>query len=301
MAKPDTITGYEKTQTELAERVLLEAWSLLGDYRDYLVLIGGLVPRYLCPGVTADPHCGSMDVDFGISLAVADVEVYTSIVASLGKMGFVPGKNEQGRDRLHSFEKTIEGKLLNIDFLTVKYDGPKESLMRGVTENLRAIQVEGLGLALNRPLSVPVSGELLSGGRVDFNIRVCRPFPFVVLKALSFGNRAEGKDVYDLVYVLRHFQGGAKAVVSDAMADEIREPSVRHCMEVLSGRFATLQHDGPVKYRMFTKQPNTEPVAYAAVREFISAMQGFFERKNGVSDYLTGEKKEPKPGLEPGT
>src|SRR3989339_79635 len=237
MAKPDTMAGYQTVQTELAERVLLEAWSLLGDYRDYLVLIGGLVPRYLCPGVLADPHCGSMDVDFGISLAVADIHVYTSIVASLKKMGFVPGKNERGRDRMHSFEKTIEGKLLNIDFLTVKYDGPKESLMRGVTEELRAIQVEGLGLALNSPLSIPISGELLSGGRVDFKFRVCRPFPFVVLKALSFENRGEGKDVYDLVYVLRHFQSSTKAVVENAVADEIREPSVRHCMEVLSSRF----------------------------------------------------------------
>ncbi len=274
MDKPDTMTGYSSGTTELVERVLLEAWSRLGDYHEYLVLIGGLVPRYICPGVIEEKHCGSMDVDFGISLAVADVRLYSSIVNTLKKMGFIPGKNEQGRDRLHSFEKTINGVVLNIDFLTVKYDGPKQSLMRGVTQDLRAIQVEGLGLALNMPLSIPISGELLSGGKIELNIRMCRPFPYVILKALSFENRGEGKDVYDLIYVLRHSAGGPKAVAASATLDESAEQSVQHGLKVLFSRFETIQNDGPVKYGRFVGQPNNAALAYAAVQEFKARIAG---------------------------
>ena len=44
-AKPETAAGYSPGATALAERVLLEVWSRLGDFREHLVLVGGLAPR----------------------------------------------------------------------------------------------------------------------------------------------------------------------------------------------------------------------------------------------------------------
>ncbi|MFA6293354.1 MAG: hypothetical protein WC637_16335, partial [Victivallales bacterium] len=139
--KPQNYKGYDSAQTELAERVLLDAWSRLGEYREHLVLIGGLVPQYLVqqpidPALRNDAefaHCGTMDVDLGINVGVANKEVYKEIRETLiSDMGFQPGKNAVGREQKHSFVKNIDGVDVSIDFLTIAYEGSDESLMRQV-------------------------------------------------------------------------------------------------------------------------------------------------------------------------
>lgn len=41
------ITDYNQTITQMVEEGLLDIWGRLGEYRDFLVVIGGLVPRYI--------------------------------------------------------------------------------------------------------------------------------------------------------------------------------------------------------------------------------------------------------------
>lgn len=136
MNKPQSYNEYSKDQTELAEQVLLEVWSRLGQYRKFLVLVGDLVPRYIVDQKKAAQrnvaHHGSMDVDLGISMAVKDLEAYHSIRETLFSIGFRQSTNERGNLRMHSFVKDINNVSVNIDFLTTKYDGPEDSLMRGV-------------------------------------------------------------------------------------------------------------------------------------------------------------------------
>jgi hypothetical protein len=65
MTKPQPAADCDASRTELAEQVLLEVWGRLGEFHDYLVLVGGLVPRYLVTqprGQAATPplHCGTM-------------------------------------------------------------------------------------------------------------------------------------------------------------------------------------------------------------------------------------------------
>ena len=70
-AKPKHYDAYNKESTELAEKTLLEVWASLGEFRKDMVLVGGLAPRYIYPATPEDtvPHCGTMDVDLGLSLA----------------------------------------------------------------------------------------------------------------------------------------------------------------------------------------------------------------------------------------
>ena len=160
-AKPESAAGYNTFATTLAEQVLLTVWSRLGAFRKYLVLVGGLAPRYIIQqpsfGMNTDipPHCGTFDVDLAVSLAVEDFRTYESIHNTLTEtLGFEPGTNERGREQHHSFSKMIGNSRIILDFLTTKYEGPDDSLLHTLEDKLSAIQVEGLGLALQEPLKV---------------------------------------------------------------------------------------------------------------------------------------------------
>jgi hypothetical protein len=278
MTKPQHAADYDATCTDLAERVLLEVWGRLGEFHDYLVLVGGLVPRYLVTqpreqAAMPPLHCGTMDVDLGVSLAVADARTYETIRAALiDRLGFEPGRNPAGREQRHSFLKTINGVPVSLDFLTTQYGGPK-TLVRAVERSLSAIQVEGLGLALTAPSRVTIRGVSLSGARTVEKVNVCRPVPYVVLKALAFEKRRERKDAYDLVYVLRYYKDGPSSLAAEATAEERSAESFAHAAESLRTRFESTEHDGPVAYADFVgREAGAAAQAFAAVQEFLATL-----------------------------
>ncbi len=275
MQKPVIISGYNDKTTELAEMGLLEIWSKLGEYRDHLVLIGGLVPRYLInqeKQPRKNRHCGTMDVDLGISIAVADIEVYEDIAETLGKMGFESGKNTKGMEQKHSFVKKTGNAKLILDFLTAKHGGPADSLMKSIQDNLSAIQVEGLALAFDKPLRIQIDGKLLSGGLTEETINICRPIPFVVLKALAFDKRREPKDVYDMVYVLSNYKGGASALAREATSGERRADAFKNAISSMKRHFRSPSYDGPVQYGHFIEDLTQAASAFAAVQEFLKCV-----------------------------
>jgi hypothetical protein len=148
--------------------------------------------------------------------------------------------------------------------------------MRQVQNELTAIQVEGLGMALDNPKIIEIRGELLGGrGKTTEKVRVCRPVPFVVLKALAFDKRREGKDAYDLIYVLRNSQGGAETVGKLATDSERRLPAFQHALDIMKKHFRDIGESGPRLYSLFLNGDETlEAQAVAAVREFVNSTYG---------------------------
>lgn len=276
MPEESPLSTYSSESTNLAERALLEVWSALGDYRDHLVLVGGLVPMYLIDqrkvGLS-NKHCGSIDVDIGVSLAVRKLETYEEIAEGLENLGFRPGKNKRGNQQLHSFVKYVASQSIIVDFLTVRYDGPDNSRMQQLQESLSAIQTEGLGLAFNSPRKVNIKGELLSGGTREETINVCRPIPFIVLKSLACEKRNKPKDVYDLVYVLRNYEGGISSLVSEILPEERDADSFKNAIDSLTKHFKSPSYNGPVRYGQFTRDDSLPIQAYAVVQEFLAAVR----------------------------
>lgn len=277
--KPLDITGYSPEQTDLAERTLVTVWRHVGEYHEHLVLVGGLVPRYLVDRATerkvavGSGHCGSMDVDLGVSLAVADLRTYASIRDQLTEqLGFRRGENEAGRKQRHSFISEHDGRDIIIDFLTTKYGGP-ESKIRAVEHDLSAIQVEGLGFALKDPVQVAIRAELLtSDGLYTAHVPVCRAIPFIILKSLAFADRGARKDAYDLVYTMMHYGDGAESVAAEITDEERKSDAFQHAMTVLEELFASEADNGPAAYGNFVQDRDTVPLAYATVQDFLNAV-----------------------------
>ena len=70
--KYETYSEYDPRHTTLAESAFLTLWATLGAWHGDLVLVGGLVPKYLCGDLTQHrslPRPATLDVDLGIALA----------------------------------------------------------------------------------------------------------------------------------------------------------------------------------------------------------------------------------------
>jgi len=275
MPNTNTAIGdYSKEFTKRVENSLLDIWGRLGEYRDYLVLIGGLAPRYItAPQGTLDytlsSHCGTMDIDFGISLAIADVEKYKAISGILKDSGFDNAINENGRKQRHSFVKGSGENSVIIDFLTTKYEGPDNSLMHTVVPEISAIQTKGLGLALREPRKYTIEGENDNGEHVQEIINVCRPAAYVVLKSLAFDSRRKDKDVYDLIFVLNNYKNGVGSVVEEITNEDCQASSFHDAMECLKRHFKGIGYVGSIAYERFVGESNARARAFAIVQEFL--------------------------------
>ena len=282
---PDTnthITDYSQTITQRVEKGLLDIWGRLGEYRDFLVVIGGLVPRYITTpegssDYNATTHCGTTDIDFGISLAVSNDEKYKDICEILLENGYRNRLNDRGHLQRHSFVKGKGTDALIIDFLTPKYAGPENSLMHKMSDELSAIQTKGLGLALKNPRKVSLSGVNDDGDNVEEIINVCRPAAFIPLKALAFDGRRKDKDIYDLVFVLTHYRQGVQSVVDETTLEDISSEYFQEALECLRRHFRDITYVGPAAYANFCGESDTRALAFSTVQNYLRSIDKTLE------------------------
>jgi hypothetical protein len=81
-------SDYRSEITRLSESALLSLWAKLGDLQEDIVLVGGLVPRYICRPSADGLEPNTLDVDFGIALA-AGGSMYLPLSERLASEGFL--------------------------------------------------------------------------------------------------------------------------------------------------------------------------------------------------------------------
>jgi len=85
--KPTTSKEYRKEQVELVQSTCLYVATILGDYMEDIVIVGGLVPSLLINQdslpVEADRHVGTIDLDVGLALAIFEGKRYEAIAERL--------------------------------------------------------------------------------------------------------------------------------------------------------------------------------------------------------------------------
>ena len=118
------LESYPASALRSAEGALFIAWDALENFRQDLVLVGGLAVHYHTKGQSNSIYKGTatLDVDFGISLG-ADAGMAATAGFSLMMQNFKP--NDKGR----IVKRTEDGNLY-IDFLTEHY--PSMTFFPGV-------------------------------------------------------------------------------------------------------------------------------------------------------------------------
>lgn len=225
---------------------MLTVWSGIGSYHEDLVLVGGLVPQYLCRhpvSASALPRPGTLDVDLGIALG-ATAGQYGSLSADLKAQGFRPSEKFPTR-----FEKQIGIYPVYIDFLVERMPATQGTAM---VDDIPANILPGIDRALATARLVTISGTDLFGAQQKLTVRVCEAGTFLVLKLRAFARRQQPKDAFDIVYTLMHYDHGL-GVATAAFAEEggAKNPAFAEALECLKSQFQSENAPGPVRAAYF--------------------------------------------------
>ena len=238
--KPQHRSGYTPKDLEQVRSVCLTVAVTLGDLMNDICIVGGLVPALLIDSIRTDEredrHPGTNDLDVALDVVLLDEERYTEISKRLRSAGFEADKDADGklirqRWRLGTVRVTI-------DFLMPPTpDQAQPGRLQNLEADFAAIVMQGLELAFADHVTVELDGHTFKGEHALRTVPVCGPAPFVILKALAWGNRAENKDAFDLVYVLRHTPGSGRAI-----AEKLAEHAGHH-REVIESALGKLARD----------------------------------------------------------
>ncbi len=237
---------YAPGLTALSEQVLVTVWPALADYHDDLVLVGGLVPRYLCRPPPPLLPAVTMDVDLGISLG-ASVGQYGSLASHLSGLGFKK-INER-------FVKRVNDRVdIHLDFLTevpgqtsgtVMVDDVPTSVFRGIDR----------ALAVNRLCEI--SATDVYGAPLRCRVRVCEAGPFLVLKLIAFAQRRQPKDAFDLHQFALHYDRGPSAAIAAFAAESEANSGFALARATLAEHFTADTASGPLRGAAFVFGENS--------------------------------------------
>jgi len=243
--KPATAAGYQREHLELVRATCLYIATKLGDLKDDLVVIGGLVPSLLVDLESSkrdvEPHAGTMDLDLGLTAATLDNGRYREISERLRRAGFVRAENDAGNVTRQRWKIEAKEKA-TIDFLIPPTSpGDRGGALRNLEPDFAAIIAPGLHLAFRDRQLVTLSGPTIFGEDASRSIWVCGAGAYVVLKALAFERRGENKDAYDLFYVLQNYGIGVESIAK-CLKPLLEDDAAAKAVEVLRCDF--LKHNG---------------------------------------------------------
>ena len=146
---------------------------------------------------------------------------------------------------------------VTVDFLippSAKTD--RGGSLRSIERDFAAVIAPGLALAFQDRRQITLEGVTIVGEKASRKVWVCGAGAFVILKALSFRNRGDGKDAYDLYYVVRNFGHGVEDVAA-CLKPRLQDPDAVHAIEILREDFLDFHGLGPRRVAEFLlSQPN---------------------------------------------
>ena len=236
-----TRRDYTADKVEAARRVLLELAAILGEYREYIVLVGGWIPEFLMPSA-AEPYVGSMDVDLALDHVNLNEAGYRTIRKLLSDNGY-----RQGDQRFKFLrEVTINGivQTVEIDFLAGEYGGTGKGHRHQRIQDVMARKARGCELAFVANYEIFLEGPLPNGALARKGLKIADIVSFIAMKGFAMDGRLKEKDAWDIYYCLKYYPGGLDKLAAAFQPYMSNKLLVEGLKRVAEG-FKTIDHIGP--------------------------------------------------------
>jgi hypothetical protein len=277
MSKPKSIDGYEEDLTRGCEQMLVTLMRGLGPWKESVVLVGGLTPRYLIKGKppVVPEHAGTQDVDIVVDLQLLTaVDAYQSLEENLRKLGFERGTNDRDQRINWRWEVRAGKALLRLEFLA-EMPGKKRVESLPTDGNISALNVPHAAMVFDHYKTVEITAESLGGnGVITESVKHADLVAFTTLKAFAYSQRWERKDAHDLMYCLEHYDD-QDAIVPEfqaALAGK-HQTAILDALSLLRKHFADdiavegYLKDGPVAVAKFELSERDEDAEARTLRQ----------------------------------
>jgi len=204
---------YREAEVQACFSVLLEVMTVLGGFRENVVIVGGNVPSLLIPSAK-EKHLGTLDIDLALDFKHISDDTYKTIIETLCARVYYQEEGEQP----FIFHRDIEDKSgskisVEIDLLAGEYGGTGKGHRHQKIQDAQARKARGCDLVFDSAVRVNLAGTLPSGAKNEVIVKVPSIGPFLVMKGMAIWERMKEKDAYDIYYCCRNYPGGLTALV----------------------------------------------------------------------------------------
>jgi hypothetical protein len=251
---------YPEEAVQACLSVMLELFTHLKSYRDYIVLIGGWVPFFLTKGFTEEPHIGSLDIDLALDSNRIPEAAYATILERLEERGYQSSRNRKGETIPARYERIIplaDGRPyhVRVDFLAPEYGGTKSGQRHQRIQDLLAHKARGCDLVFEHFVEFEIDGRLPNGADHREKIKIANPAACFVMKAFAFDGRNSEKDAYDLFMLIDSLT--AQAIVEQILPIK-NNKLVKEALDIIRERFRIPNSLGPVSVAEFFQATGDE-------------------------------------------
>ncbi|OGN88772.1 MAG: hypothetical protein A2158_03750 [Chloroflexi bacterium RBG_13_46_14] len=202
---------YDKNSVDCCLSYLVEVFTILGQFRKHIAIVGGWVP-FLLFNNPEDQHCGSMEIDIVLEFDAITQETYDTILTLLQKNSFVQGTQPY----VFLKQATTEARIpfqVEVDLLAGEYGGTSTGHRHQDVQGIKARKVRGADLVFKEAVVKTLTSRMPGGGINEVEVKIAGAVPFLVMKGMALWTRKELKDAYDIFYVVNNYTGGINALV----------------------------------------------------------------------------------------
>jgi hypothetical protein len=239
-----TKSDYTEQENRASFSVLLEFMTILGEFRENIVVVGGTVPSLLLPDAK-EKHIGTLDVDIALDFKHISPDTYNTILKILEKEGYYQKPETQPfiffRDIIDENGRKIT---VELNLLTGEYGGGGRSHRHQIIQDVKARKARGCDLVFDSAIKVSISGRLPDGADNEVNIKVASIGPFLVTKGMALWESSKEKHAYDIYYCCKYFPGGLEALAW-AISPIANMKLAKEGLGKIRSKFATINSIGP--------------------------------------------------------
>ena len=270
-----TRSDYPKNEVEACLSVLVEFMTLLGEFKNSIVLVGGWVPYFLIEERKQE-HTGSLDIDAALDFKSISSETYSTILELLKERGY------EETEQPYVFNRTVETEsgakvTVKINLLAGEYGGTSKSHRTQRVQDVKARKARGCDLAFDQNFSATLSSRMPDGAKNEVTIRIAEIVPFLVMKGMALWDRYKEKDAYDIYFAISYYPGGVQRLVS--VFHPFRSNKlIREGLGKIRAKFRDVESPGPVWVMNFEEIDDEEEKervkrdAFERVNTFLDAL-----------------------------
>ena len=276
-------SDYDRGSVDCCLSHLFELFTMLGEFRKHVAIVGGWVPYFLCNNPDEE-HTGSMDIDLALEFDAITDDTYETILSTLNRHGFVQGEQPFIFVKDAVTEAGIPFKV-EVDLLAGEYGGTAKGRRHQRVQDVKARKVRGADLVFREAVLKTIRGRLPDGAVNEVTVRVAGVVPFLVMKGMTIWTRKDPKDAYDIYYVVNNYPSGLDGLVK-AFELYRHHRLVREGLGKIRSKFVSPENIGPAWVAEFMEITDAEEVGRVS-RDTYEKVSYLLDRL-GISEY-TGE------------